>query len=96
MCICTECGKEFILEESIYYDDTPDSFDWEDDDDWWEYDEYNSPEDYPDWDGDESIMYLIDSYEEEPEYICDECLKRIRDEEPVDAEDDGLDILLDI
>ncbi|HCL4447306.1 TPA: hypothetical protein N2D16_002911 [Clostridium botulinum] len=35
-------------------------------------DDYTPPEEYPDWDGDESIMYYIDHYVEEDEDIEDE------------------------
>ena len=33
----------------------------------WDIENYTSPEEYPDWDGDESIMYYIDNYCEEDE-----------------------------
>jgi len=37
-------------------------------------DDYMPPEEYPDWDGDESIMYQIDNYnEEDEEVICEVC-----------------------
>ena len=38
--------------------------------------EYLCPEDYPDWDGDESIMYYLDRYEDEfdEEYDEDEVM----------------------
>jgi rubrerythrin len=40
---------------------------------------FNRPEDYPDWDGDESIMYIIDNCIEEDDEefdnmaICEVC-----------------------
>ena len=30
-----------------------------------DFDNYDSPSDYPDWDGDESIMYIIDNYHDD-------------------------------
>lgn len=35
---------------------------------WYDIEYHMRPEEYPDWDGDESIMYYLDNYVEEEEY----------------------------
>ena len=62
MALCRECELE-----KCFMDDESDGdglYEWVDIPD-------DRPEDYPDWDGDESIMYLIDHYFEEDEEDAD-------------------------
>jgi len=33
---------------------------------------FNRPEDYPDWDGEESIMFIIENYREDDDEDCDD------------------------
>lgn len=58
---CVTCGE-------ISYEDEVGDYDEDDDEDEFYYNgEFGKPEDYPDWDGDESIMYEIERYRESKE-----------------------------